>query len=149
MATNEPNTMPEVEMPHFKNAQAVEDACAIDDSGSPTSPTFGQLPRSGSTGSTGSHDGQAPGFKYDMFGLERPDGREPIQEAPPLAQMDRRMSKEWDASKVPPSRFQKRAGSIHATPASRDGHVERNNRTAIFEKLMSKTNKGERRKSQS
>ncbi len=31
-----------------------------------------------------------------------------------------------DASKVPPSRFQKRKGSIYATPSSRDGHVDRN-----------------------
>jgi hypothetical protein len=36
------------------------------------------------------------------------------------------MSKEWDASKVPPSRFQKREGSLYATPGSRDGHVGRN-----------------------
>merc|ERR1739848_449565 len=33
-------------------------------------------------------------------------------------QQDRRMSDEWDASKVPPSRFQKRKGSIYATPSS-------------------------------
>ncbi|KAF7558810.1 hypothetical protein G7046_g5359 [Stylonectria norvegica] len=42
------------------------------------------------------------------------------------AQRDRRMSDEWDASKVPPSRFQKRKGSIYATPNSRDGHVDKN-----------------------
>jgi len=35
----------------------------------------------------------------------------------------RRMSREWDASKVPPSQFQKRKGSIYSTPSSRDGHV--------------------------
>lgn len=62
---------------------------------------------------------------------------------------DRRMSDEWgrshqgtrlwhsilkkltvdfppDASKTPPSRFQKRRGSIYATPPSRDGHVDKN-----------------------
>ncbi|KPM40089.1 hypothetical protein AK830_g6461 [Neonectria ditissima] len=39
---------------------------------------------------------------------------------------DRRMSDEWDAAKVPPSRFQKRKGSIYATPSSRDGHVDKN-----------------------
>ncbi|KAI0854188.1 hypothetical protein F5Y00DRAFT_256687 [Daldinia vernicosa] len=33
---------------------------------------------------------------------------------------------EWDAAKTPPSRFQKRKGSIYATPSSRDGHVDRN-----------------------
>ncbi|OAA68352.1 hypothetical protein SPI_00547 [Niveomyces insectorum RCEF 264] len=42
------------------------------------------------------------------------------------AQRDRRDSDEWDASKVPPSRFQKRKGSIYSTPGSRDGHVDSN-----------------------
>lgn len=41
-------------------------------------------------------------------------------------QRDRRYSDEWDASKVPPSRFQKRKGSIYSTPGSRDGHVDNN-----------------------
>jgi len=40
--------------------------------------------------------------------------------------MDRRMSREWDAAITPPSRFQKMQGSIWATPASRDGPVDRN-----------------------
>lgn len=31
-----------------------------------------------------------------------------------------------DASKVPPSRFQKRKGSIYSTPSTRDGHVDSN-----------------------
>ncbi|KAI1203882.1 hypothetical protein F5X97DRAFT_317902 [Nemania serpens] len=46
---------------------------------------------------------------------------------------------EWDASKTPPSRFQKRKGSIYATPSSRDGHVEKN-RDAVeeFHKAHSK-----------
>lgn len=39
---------------------------------------------------------------------------------------DRRLSDEWDAAKVSPSRFQKRKGSIYATPNSRDGHIDRN-----------------------
>lgn len=60
----------------------------------------------------------------------------PIQSGSP--KKDRRMSKEWDASKVPPSRFQKREGSIYATPGSRDGHVERNTQTAYIEKLKEK-----------
>jgi len=51
---------------------------------------------------------------------------------------DRRMSKEWDASKVPPSRFQKREGSIYATPGSRDGHVGKNTHKAFTEKLKEK-----------
>ena len=45
-----------------------------------------------------------------------------------------------DASKVPPSRFQKREGSIYATPGSRDGHVEKNTRKAFAEKLKEKVN---------
>ncbi|KAI0193217.1 hypothetical protein F4680DRAFT_333774 [Xylaria scruposa] len=52
---------------------------------------------------------------------------------------DYTMTDEWDASKTPPSRFQKRKGSIYATPSSRDGHVERN-RDAVeeFHKAHSK-----------
>ncbi|KAF1990816.1 hypothetical protein K402DRAFT_308970, partial [Aulographum hederae CBS 113979] len=34
-------------------------------------------------------------------------------------------SEQWDASKVPPSQFQKRKGSLFATPGSRDGNVRR------------------------
>ncbi|KAL7906653.1 hypothetical protein GGI35DRAFT_482056 [Trichoderma velutinum] len=44
----------------------------------------------------------------------------------PSGNKDRRLSDEWDAAKVPPSRFQKRKGSIYATPSSRDGHVDKN-----------------------
>ncbi|KAK7415241.1 hypothetical protein QQZ08_012399 [Neonectria magnoliae] len=51
-----------------------------------------------------------------------------INESPiaETTKQDRRMSDEWDAAKVPPSRFQKRKGSIYATPSSRDGHVDKN-----------------------
>ncbi|EOO03775.1 hypothetical protein UCRPA7_558 [Phaeoacremonium minimum UCRPA7] len=52
--------------------------------------------------------------------------------------VDRRESVEWDASKVPPSRFQKRKGSIYAVPASRDGHVENNYASKYHEKLAEK-----------
>ncbi|WYZ46464.1 hypothetical protein EsH8_IX_000689 [Colletotrichum jinshuiense] len=45
---------------------------------------------------------------------------------------------EWDASKVPPSRFQKRKGSIYATPGSRDGHVDRNYASNFHEKHTEK-----------
>ncbi|KAI1466946.1 uncharacterized protein F4812DRAFT_71214 [Daldinia caldariorum] len=45
---------------------------------------------------------------------------------------DYTLTDEWDAAKTPPSRFQKRKGSIYATPSSRDGHVERN-RDAVEE----------------
>ncbi|KAL7897955.1 hypothetical protein HDV63DRAFT_40189 [Trichoderma sp. SZMC 28014] len=48
--------------------------------------------------------------------------------SPPVSSgnKDRRFSDEWDAAKVPPSRFQKRKGSIYATPSSRDGHIDKN-----------------------
>jgi len=51
---------------------------------------------------------------------------------------DRRMSDEWDASKVPPSRFQKRKGSIYAVPGSRDGHVDSNYAHKFYEKHAEK-----------
>jgi hypothetical protein len=51
---------------------------------------------------------------------------------------DRRMSDEWDASKVPPSRFQKRKGSIYATPSSRDGHIDRNYADKYHAKIAEK-----------
>jgi hypothetical protein len=43
-----------------------------------------------------------------------------------------------DASKTPPSRFQKRKGSIFAVPGSRDGHVDRNYATKFHEKHAEK-----------
>ncbi|KAK0714949.1 hypothetical protein B0H67DRAFT_579571 [Lasiosphaeris hirsuta] len=51
------------------------------------------------------------------------DSSSPVISSSPT---DRRNSAEWDASKVPPSRFQKRKGSIYAVPGSRDGHVDNN-----------------------
>lgn len=66
------------------------------------------------------------------------DGDSPTQGDYPTGIRDRRMSKEWDAAKVPPSRFQKREGSIYATPSSRDGHVGKNKQTAFKEKLKEK-----------
>ncbi|KAF2658811.1 hypothetical protein K491DRAFT_247625 [Lophiostoma macrostomum CBS 122681] len=50
----------------------------------------------------------------------------------------RRMSKEWDASKVPPSQFQRRKGSIYSTPSSRDSHTGGNRDKAYFDKLKEK-----------
>jgi hypothetical protein len=45
----------------------------------------------------------------------------------------------WDASKVPPSQFQRRQGSIYSTPNTKDGSVERGDRDrAYFEKLKEK-----------
>ncbi|KAL7271268.1 hypothetical protein RUND412_005993 [Rhizina undulata] len=52
-----------------------------------------------------------------------------------MATTDRRMSKEWDAAKTPPSRFQKVEGSIYATPPSRDGHIARNKIQGYKEKV--------------
>ncbi|EGS21527.1 uncharacterized protein CTHT_0033870 [Thermochaetoides thermophila DSM 1495] len=53
----------------------------------------------------------------------------------PSAPRDRRMSDEWDAAKVPPSRFQKRKGSIFGVPSSRDGRIDRNYAAEYYEKL--------------
>ncbi|KAI1775681.1 hypothetical protein F4818DRAFT_414630 [Hypoxylon cercidicola] len=64
-------------------------------------------------------------------------GEQPVRER--TGSRDYSNTDEWDASKTPPSRFQKRKGSIYATPSSRDGHVERN-RDAVeeFHKAHSK-----------
>ena len=57
----------------------------------------------------------------------------------PPEDSNRRESKEWDASKVPPSQFQRRKGSIYSTPNSRDGHVKGSSRDqAYWEKLKEK-----------
>ncbi|MCJ1347996.1 hypothetical protein MMC31_006226 [Peltigera leucophlebia] len=47
---------------------------------------------------------------------------------------DRRQSKEWDAAKVPPSKFQKPEGSIYATPGSR-GQLGKDRDKGFHEKL--------------
>ncbi|KAM3511151.1 hypothetical protein MY11210_005202 [Beauveria gryllotalpidicola] len=60
----------------------------------------------------------------------------PVDAAP---KQDRRMSDEWDAAKVPPSRFQKPKGSIYATPSSRDGHVDRNYQKKYHAKIAEMT----------
>jgi hypothetical protein len=46
-----------------------------------------------------------------------------------------------DAAKVPPSRFQKRKGSIYATPNSRDGHIDRNYQEKYHAKIAEMTGK--------
>ncbi|KAL7629680.1 hypothetical protein AAE478_001203 [Parahypoxylon ruwenzoriense] len=73
-----------------------------------------------------------PQFSNTLAG-EQPPEREQVRSR------DYSNTDEWDASKTPPSRFQKRKGSIYATPSSRDGHVERN-RDAVeeFHKAHSK-----------
>jgi len=72
--------------------------------------------------------------------LESPVGRRgsdgsDIVDPVPMEKRDRRMSKEWDASLTPPSRFQKVEGSIYATPNSRDGHIPRNKIHGFKEKV--------------
>ncbi|KAF2102881.1 hypothetical protein NA57DRAFT_52426 [Rhizodiscina lignyota] len=53
---------------------------------------------------------------------------------------NRSQSREWDASKVPPSQFQRRKGSIYSTPQSRDGHVAGKDRDkAYHDKIKEKT----------
>ncbi|EAQ87971.1 predicted protein [Chaetomium globosum CBS 148.51] len=59
----------------------------------------------------------------------------PTSRLEPPADPARRGSDEWDASKVPPSRFQKRKGSIYAVPHSRDGKIDSNYHAKYFEKL--------------
>ncbi|MCJ1481686.1 hypothetical protein MMC06_001845 [Schaereria dolodes] len=62
-------------------------------------------------------------FTTQPSGDSLPDATTSPNLAAPQSPRDRRMSKEWDASKVPPSRFQKREGSIYATPGSKDSHT--------------------------
>jgi len=59
----------------------------------------------------------------------------PTSPVEPTVDQQRRGSDEWDASKVPPSRFQKRKGSIYAVPHSRDGKIDSNYQAKYFEKL--------------
>ena len=62
-----------------------------------------------------------------------------LSQSPPSPNKDRRMSREWDASKVPPSQFQRRKGSIYSTPSSRDGHVKGSERDQKYwDKLKEK-----------
>ncbi|CAK7274085.1 hypothetical protein SEPCBS119000_005989 [Sporothrix epigloea] len=71
-----------------------------------------------------------PAFTYTTADgttvTETMDGMRGVGGSPYGSPGDRRYSDEWDASKVPPSRFQKRKGSIYSTPGSRDGHVDNN-----------------------
>jgi len=64
----------------------------------------------------------SPGQQQPSTATTAEVGEPPVQSG----KKDRRLSDEWDAAKVPPSRFQKRKGSIYATPSSRDGHVDKN-----------------------
>jgi len=73
-------------------------------------------------------------FPEGREGRRGSDGSD-ITDPTPMAKRDRRMSKEWDASLTPPSRFQKVEGSIYATPNSRDGHIARNKIHGFKEKV--------------
>jgi len=133
LESSESGALSTAQVPEFENAQAIEEPASSVNPASDTAPQ-----RSGDDPFAAQRES---GFKWDMFETERADG---ITETP-MTVRERRMSKEWDASKVPPSRFQKREGSIHATPASRDGHIDRNKLKLFTEKYLKK----ERRKSSS
>merc|ERR1712000_425018 len=91
-------------------------------------------------------------FSFQLSTMEQPTQQQPSSpETAPILMAespvtdnkgDRRMSDEWDAAKTPPSRFQKRKGSIYATPSSRDGHIDRNYADKYHAKIaeMSKSN---------
>ncbi|EEY22116.1 conserved hypothetical protein [Verticillium alfalfae VaMs.102] len=84
----------------------------------------------------GSSSPQAIKLQMDQSAVDSSAGSPPALSSSPS---DRRASTdEWDASKVPPSRFQKRKGSIYATPGSRDGHVDRNYASGFHEKHTEK-----------
>ncbi|KAI9886274.1 MAG: Mannan polymerase II complex anp1 subunit [Watsoniomyces obsoletus] len=85
----------------------------------------------------------AAGVNQDPFAAQRTSDNNPFAEQD---EQDLRRgssdvvgSPQDDASKVPPSRFQKREGSIYATPPSRDSHTDRTSTTKAFtEKLKEK-----------
>ncbi|KAJ4301620.1 hypothetical protein N0V90_003713 [Kalmusia sp. IMI 367209] len=75
-------------------------------------------------------------FAGDHVKLEKAAGGDELHSP---TQNDRRRSREWDASKVPPSQFQRPKGSIYSTPNSRDGHVKGSERDqAYWDKLKEK-----------
>jgi len=91
--------------------------------------------------------GQNNSAAGDPFAAQRDASNNPLMEkrdsvtemgSPPTSKSKFADTDEWDASKTLPSAFQKRKGSIHATPSSRDGHVERNTQHAYLEKLKEK-----------
>ncbi|CAK7198167.1 hypothetical protein SEUCBS139899_000825 [Sporothrix eucalyptigena] len=82
------------------------DAAYSPPSGSYSPPAFTYTTAEGATSETMTGMGDMPGLAGSSSG----------------GQHDRR----YNASKVPPSRFQKRKGSIYSTPGSRDGHVDNN-----------------------
>ncbi|KAI4603623.1 hypothetical protein KJ359_003439 [Pestalotiopsis sp. 9143b] len=102
----------------------------------------------------------APGQTEPHFENPLHDGDDATRER--SGSKDFSTTDEWDASKVPPSRFQQRKGSIYSTQGSRDGHVQKNNErdkgfhethNKLFGKVKEKakevTGVGHRRKSSS
>jgi len=86
----------------------------------------------------GSDNPFASGEKGPEEAISTEEGKDELS-PPAEGTKVRRMSKEWDASKVPPSQFQKRKGSVYATPSSRDSHSGSGERDkAYFEKLKEK-----------
>ncbi|PUU78086.1 hypothetical protein B9Z19DRAFT_1065304 [Tuber borchii] len=96
--------------------------------GSPFDMTATETPRT-------TEDTTPPGPYPDSRDARRGSDGSDIADPVPMAKSDRRMSKEWDASLTPPSRFQKVEGSIYATPNSRDGHIARNKIHGFKEKV--------------
>ncbi|KLJ05841.1 hypothetical protein EMPG_10730 [Blastomyces silverae] len=68
---------------------------------------------------------------HDNDPFARSVSAEPDSATSPTS-IDRRLSKEWDAAKVPPSRFQRREGSIFSTSSSRDSHITRKDRDSAY-----------------
>lgn len=108
---------------------------------------------------SGGHLDQHPNVAFEQDKIGNDAGHEMTKERSQSPREDRRMSREWgmfptlvgfenmsidgsplaDTSKVPPSQFQRRKGSIYATPGSRDGHVKGAERDkAYFDKLKEK-----------
>ncbi|KAK1256477.1 hypothetical protein MKX07_008736 [Trichoderma sp. CBMAI-0711] len=77
---------------------------------------------------------ESPG-QQEQYHQPPPSTATAAEAGEPPVNRDRRLSDEWDAAKVPPSRFQKRKGSIYATPSSRDGHVDKNKVEKYFAKI--------------
>jgi hypothetical protein len=121
-------------------------------SGIDATPTGNPSVEAGDPLSTKPEGGNSP-FGGDTERLESANGTVDVDESaiddtvrnnstslsPPESPRNRRMSREWDASKVPPSQFQKRKGSIYSTPGSRDSqHGDKNRDKAYHDKLKEK-----------
>ncbi|KAF3026849.1 hypothetical protein G7054_g11605 [Neopestalotiopsis clavispora] len=79
------------------------------------------------TGTTEAHHEQPQFTNSFAPGQTEAHYEEPLDGRERSGSKDFSHTDEWDASKVPPSRFQQRKGSIYSTQGSRDGHVQKNN----------------------